>query len=469
VNKFATFLSKTSTYRVLLLVNIAAGILVFFFFRNSASGDEQCYLNLADGLLRGKYSPWYFLQDYPPDTFRNPGYPLFIALFRIFTTNVMVIKVGQLFLYFISVFLLLDISVNFRHSILIRSLFLLILLPSFQVVIFTTMIIPESLVTFLLSLYLWFCFNKPLNTYLRAIILGLLCGYIFQVRPVFLLFPVVKFFSDWKFRKEDFSLAKQSVVLWIFVLSMLPYGFWNLKFHNHFSVTSLEGGGGNLYFGYWSYKMPGYVDTNYWKGNRMSKEPIRFVSDDEAASYYEKFNAEWDSIQALAVPLLTSADSARLAIMNKKEFSDIPQTFSSEYTLKRDQLMKSVTMDHYIREPIFFLKTRLFTIVRLWFTGVQKDSKDTGLHLIAKYYPFLVSFFAFILAVIFVPVAMIKKKISFYEIFFIGAIVLYWGLIHAPFSLQARYTIPVRLELFLLISFSITPFLTKEKIIHQAG
>jgi hypothetical protein len=60
-----------------------------------------------------------------------------------------------------------------------------------------------------------------------------------------------------------------------------------------------------------------------------------------------------------------------------------------------------------------------------------------------------------LLAMAFVPLAFLRRKIS--RSFWLPVLIItvYWGLIHVPFVIQARYTIPVRLLLIALIAVSI--------------
>lgn len=47
-------------------------------FRDLTSGEEKHYLSYAQGLEYGRFSQWWFLPNYIPDTIRTPGYPVFL-------------------------------------------------------------------------------------------------------------------------------------------------------------------------------------------------------------------------------------------------------------------------------------------------------------------------------------------------------------------------------------------------------
>jgi hypothetical protein len=78
--------------------------------------------------LHGEYSYWYFLDESYPDTFRNPGYPLFLAAIRFFTSSVLVIQIIQWLLYLFSIRLVLVLLEKLVGRVEVKNIFLLILI-----------------------------------------------------------------------------------------------------------------------------------------------------------------------------------------------------------------------------------------------------------------------------------------------------------------------------------------------------
>ncbi|HEY0977716.1 MAG TPA: hypothetical protein VGE21_09615, partial [Flavobacteriales bacterium] len=146
-------LSSLRLRNILLAANVLMGVLVVYIFR-TAHGDLGDYLPLADGILHGTYSMWYRLPVDIPDTFRNPGYPLFLALFRAIGPDLLWVQAAQVLLHALSVLLILRI-VGRLGGLIAQNIFLLLLLPSINVLYFSTGIYPETPTMFFACLFLW--------------------------------------------------------------------------------------------------------------------------------------------------------------------------------------------------------------------------------------------------------------------------------------------------------------------------
>lgn len=255
-------------------------------------------------------------------------------------------------------------------------------------------------------------------------------------------------------------------MLCVYVFTMLPYGCWNLKQHGVFSVTPLEGGGGAMYLGYWSYKMPGYIETRYWY-NKYEKNIISFVEDKDVNNNIVAFNKEWDYIDSACAKYLTAQDTLNVKIMRRYTGS-LFITYNGTYTYEREKLLKKLAVQHYLDEPSYTFKVKLYTFFRLWFAGLDKNfflNKPSFIAFVLLVLPFLVTFPAFLLFVLFVPYAIFRRKIAYKEAALLLITMAYFGLIHLPFVLQSRYTIPVRPFMYILISIAICRlFFNSEKV-----
>src|SRR5688572_24475828 len=243
-DRFIKLLKSSKTTRLLFILNIVVSLVIFILLRNDTGGDTHTYIGLADGILSGNYSYWHFLENPFPDTFRNPGYPLFLVFIRIFEKSIITIQIIQLLLYFFSIQLVLGILKNTFQRIEINNLFLIFLLPAVYMPIYTKDIFPEILVTFLILLSFRIQIKLSDSKIYKYVLLGLLYGFMFQVRPVFILVPVIILILNFFTKRQAFNWPGNILLLSVFILTMIPYGLWNKKNHGVFKITSLEGGGG---------------------------------------------------------------------------------------------------------------------------------------------------------------------------------------------------------------------------------
>lgn len=461
--KLVEMLKSKKIYRLLLILNFLAAIVIFYLFRSQTGGDTYTYFGLADGIRHGFYSYWYFL-DYPyPDTFRNPGYPLFLAAIRIFSESLLAVQLIQFLLYLGAVQLILSIIDSLYNSIIIKNLFLILLLPSVHVASYIPAVFPEVLVTFLILLSIWLDLKMLPGKWMKYIVMGLLYGIIFQIRPVFLFLPFLLAFYNYFRNRQAFPVLKNVVLLAIFVVTMVPYGLWNKKHHGVFKITSLEGGGGVFHLGYWMFKLPDYYEPRYW-GNYCTREMIPFIEEKDRENYIKAYNAEWDKIDSACNPLLTGADTAMISI--QKEHKKLFKTFNTTYTLKREALLKEFAVKNIKSDFPFYIKAKLYSAIRLWVTGIpMKEMSDAGtLKKMYLIYPFIITLATFFAALILLPIAFFKFRPAMLPLLGILMITIYFGIMHIPFTIQSRYTIPVRMELLMLIAVSSYFLFFKNKV-----
>jgi hypothetical protein len=79
MNKVLNFIDSKRLFYFLIALNAFASIVIFIVFRKELGGDSLTYMGLAEGIQHGRYSYFWFFEDYLPDTFRNQGYPLFLC------------------------------------------------------------------------------------------------------------------------------------------------------------------------------------------------------------------------------------------------------------------------------------------------------------------------------------------------------------------------------------------------------
>ncbi len=399
-----SILDSRLTFKFLIGINILMSCTIFYIFRDLLIGDEAHYLSYAEGLKHGRFSHWWFLSEYFPDTFRTPGYPVFLYLLEKISSNIYFIKCFQFFLYLSSILMMLKVADRYFSGYRVKNIFLLLLLPYIHVAVFSPTIAPETLMTFLLTLYIYID-SKPISIEFKFTWLGLLSGVIFLVRPVFLFFPLIIVLINISTGRKNFPLSLGVSMLIIYLLAILPYGLWNLKNHQVLSLTPIEGAGGVFQLGYWSFKMPGYLEGRCWS-NRMSDEIISFTDYKDTCKNIKAFNDEWNYIDSACAQYLSPADSITIVVMNS--FPHFFKTYNTKYTIQREKLLRKLTLENIRTDLIFTVKIKLYTIMRSWVTGIQRgdiENRNFKRYAGAIYFS-MVSAVVFFAAVILIPVAL---------------------------------------------------------------
>jgi hypothetical protein len=86
----------------------------------------------------------------------------------------------------------------------------------------------------------------------------------------------------------------------------------------------------------------------------------------------QSLRSEWSVINQKLSPYLTSEDTARRKAMEAAN-SELWLVFNSRYTIEREKLLIESLKVRIQDDPWFYLKTRIYSFLRLWFTGVKTD------------------------------------------------------------------------------------------------
>ena len=449
-----TVLYKKSTFLFLCTMLCLVTIVVFVLNLHQAANDQYTYINYVKGLQQGRYTCWYFLKEYIPDTFRNPGYPFFLYTISFISESIFTIKIVQLLLLFISLILMFKIIDQYEHGWVVKNLFMLLTMFNVIILAYPTLIFPEILMLFLITLivYLELCYNP--NAWWHVLLMVVLYGYCFQVRPIILFIPFIRCgYYLWK--RSKLPLLKNMSFIVLFLATLLPYGMWNLKQHGQFKITPLEGGGGAMHAGYWSPKMVGYSANRYWI-NTMNRDVfVNFATDDESKHNVQLYNNEWDSIDALCHQYLTPSDSSFLLKMN--EHKELFPTYNARYTIEREKILNKLAVRHYMNDLYYTIKLKCYTFFRLWYTGLSLNQYTlmNRFELTRTIIAFIATSTTLLLFIGYFFICLIKRRkilaIIWLPLFFC----LYFDIFHLPFVIQSRYTIPVRFLYLFSLSFMI--------------
>lgn len=448
-------LNEKRVFYLLFSLNIIIGTVIFNISSGTRFPDEQGYWLLGESLLHGKFSSWYFLPKYYPETLRTPGYPLFLALCQLISKSQLFVKVLQLLIYFISVCLCILIIKRIDSSLIFRNLFLIVLTPNIQIVYFTGYISAEILTMFFLVLTMYLIFLK--RSILHAVFLAFSCYSAFIIRPAFLFFPILLFIYFIFQNKKDIKFS--AAFIFIYSILLIPFGLWNKFNHGVFKVTPMEGGAGVAHSGYWQLRLlDGYTENFYWGNNTMYDyfKP-QFYTDAEQQKNIKIFEQEWIDLLSKINIYESKEDSLYLDYMNKNN-PGIFLLHNSKYTLKREQALWGLTKQHITNDPVYYIKSRIYHFIRFYFSGVnyknlQDSSSFSGI--LKVVYPFIITFAFIFTGLIFITVTAAFRKIHFFNLFAFILLFWYYGAVHLPFVTQARYSIPIHLLILSVLSVTI--------------
>lgn len=448
-------LDDRTTTTVLVVVNVAVACAILWASRHVVLSDTWSYLGLAEGILHGEYSQWWSLDTEHPDTFRTPGYPLFVALFiKVFGTWKATL-VAQFLLYWVALFLTLKVIQRLDPRRAVRNVFLLLLIPMINVPYYIGQLYTEIPVLAAITLTLLLMTRPGPRRWHDPIILGLLFGFIYQCKPIFLLFPigyaVLAIFVD----RTRATIQGSILMLVTFALTVMPYAMWNLRQHGVFKATPLEGAGSYMHIGYWAGKIPGYTDRFYLR-NFMGDEVVRFTQEDSIPAHIEVYEREWVEIKRQLAPLLTAKDSAMLAALPHMPHP-AEATYSTVYTMAREKLLFQSTMEHYRTDPLYVVLYKSYSAIRLWVIGIQRGDfmAASTMGRMQMLYATLSTGTVFLLSLVLIPLAYRKGLISLRATWPLPAYLLYFGVLHVPFTIQARYTTSVRFVLLALLAMAV--------------
>ncbi|HPF90520.1 MAG TPA: hypothetical protein PLL57_07670 [Flavobacteriales bacterium] len=461
------FLDRRRTFHALLVLNVLMVLVTLWMSRNSMLSDGWSYLNLAEGMLHGKYSMWWVLDGYYADTFRAPGYPFFIACcIKLFGTW-KAVKAVNFVLYWAALHYALRTVEHLDPRRSTRSIFLLLLLPMVNIPFYINQLYTEIPVlaglTFLMDAWV----RHHRWSFLRAAGAGLLLGFLILCKPMLVALPVGMVALAWWSGRRRTDVRGQLVMLGMCALSLAPYGMWSLKHHGVFKVTPIQGGGGYMHFAYWCGKMPAYQDTISLR-NFTGDELIRFTPADSVTANIIAFEREWAGVIAQLAPLLTDRDSVMMASWDRLPYAAEP-TYNTAYAIKREELLSHLALEHMLHDPVYTLTYKAYTAVRLWVIGIQRQDFERASFSgkVQMLYATLSTLANFLLALVLLPWAYLRGILQWRTTWPLLATVLYVWLLHIPFTIQARYTVCARFALFVLMALALTECLRRSGAARQ--
>jgi len=224
-------------------------LIVIRYYDPSLVGDEDKYINLADNLIHGFYSPA------PPDIYLGvgPGYPLIILLLVASGLPLISIALLNAVFYYLSIVLIYKSLYLFTTS---KNALLISLFWAFYYNLFENIpsILPETFAPFLISLFIYLLMKTYLSEKRIAvkyiIFSGFVLGYLALTKIIFgyvLLFLLAGCVILWILNRSSANYSKAVTILLIALFTTTPY----LIFTYHLTGKMIywgSVGGNNMYW-----------------------------------------------------------------------------------------------------------------------------------------------------------------------------------------------------------------------------
>lgn len=182
--------------------------------------DEVDYFTLASNLaFKGQYS----LDGSQLTAYRPPGYPLFLAPFRLLGMNIIGLRMVNFFVLGFCIFILYKILQEQFSSL--AGLIAALLVALYPVVFYTAgTLYPQTLASLLLILSIYLFTSEPAQNW-KILLAGLLAGWLILTVPTFIFLLLVLALWSWIYQKERIT-ARISLLL---VPAILVVGAWSLR------------------------------------------------------------------------------------------------------------------------------------------------------------------------------------------------------------------------------------------------
>lgn len=443
----------------LQLLNLLVAGAVFVSSCAAPFPDGFSYIQMAKGLLVGRFSSWYFFPEYIPETLRMFGYPFFLSVFLRFCDGDFPVKFVQLGMHFAAIYVALRIIAHRISGNIAQLIFLGLTAINIQVPYYAGQIATETATGFFLILYCYMMMVPP-QTGVNGALTGLLAAVVFQLRPGYLYLPFGIAIASIVFPgilkgRWTFIVAK----LAIFICLLIPYGLWNKKHHGVFKVTSLAGAASGAHMGYWAFLLPRDYNVNFiWGQFTIPNEFFMFslyrLTDSERARNAVMFEAEKEAIFSKITPLESDADRKTIDLMERLH----PNVFllhNTAYTMAREKVQARYLLTHIAENPGDYFLARTITFARLWFTGINLTHLKSATSIPAKFkviLPCLITFCFIFLGFLFSTLCFGLRVLDWREWAVPYTIAVYAAGSHSIFPISARYTVPIHLLLLMLVA-----------------
>ncbi len=264
----------------ILILGLLFRVALFFVFHNNAEftmdDDSGGYLTLAENIRLGNGFSLAVVPPYAPNTFRTPGYPIFLAFHRMITGTYQTALVTQSVLVVISAWIIARIGLLLGHRRAGLWAVGMFLFMPFSIMV-SLRYLTQPLFAFLLMLALWW-WLLFITTQRTRFLYGtaILLPFIALVRPIAIWLPVpflLGLLAAW-WRMGTLSvrtwLRTAVVTITAFMIIVAPWCYRNYTQIGDYTLSSLRA------FQFYYYDLPPVLAL------------VRHTSYDQARAFLEK-------------------------------------------------------------------------------------------------------------------------------------------------------------------------------------
>ncbi|KND49438.1 MAG: Conserved membrane protein [Parcubacteria bacterium C7867-003] len=379
--------------------------------------DSFEYKVLADNII----SDHFFTLDLKnPEYFRTPGYPFFIAFFKLISGSYFFVTLIQILLTLLTgylIYLLARGVTTERWAVLSAVLFLLE--PS--VILHSMVLLSDVLYVFLIVLSTYILFNKKETTF-NYFCAGLVVGVSCIVRPISVFLPIlVCLFIIYKsFGNSKMFYRFLPVFILGFLIVILPWMVRNKIQSGYFTLSSISSY--NLFY----YNASMFLSSKIGIGEEATRSRI--------ASENNLQNLDWRMPENSK-----SLDRASLEILSSNLF---------EYSYF-----------HLYKTTSFFFGSSLKVVNHVWYVFFDKPDEVSSV----KNFVFTLERLLWLFFWIVLLFSLLKKEIRVLSVFCI-TMVLYFAILTGPVA-YARYRLPALPYLFIVLPVGLTAFWFHAKLL----
>jgi 4-amino-4-deoxy-L-arabinose transferase-like glycosyltransferase len=224
LTRIISFLERKDRQIIALVIAlyILAGVIYSFYLGNNFRflPDESDYYTLANNLaFKGEYS----LDGIHLTTYRPPGYPFFLAPFRLVGFDIVGLRILNYFILGLCIFVVYKILLE--HFSPLAGLLGALMVMAYPVVFYTAgTLYPQTLASLCLVLTIYF-FTYAAKRKWANLLAGLMAGWLILTVPTFILILIVLAGWSWVYQKDRFPFQFAATI----VTACLVIGLWSLR------------------------------------------------------------------------------------------------------------------------------------------------------------------------------------------------------------------------------------------------
>jgi 4-amino-4-deoxy-L-arabinose transferase-like glycosyltransferase len=352
ISKFKLLRNPFLLFLPFLLLYI---LIVLFLQSDTLWGDEDKYLTYAQNLLHGFYS------GPDPNLSCGPGYPILLMPFVALHLPLLVIKLVNPVLYYLSVVFLFKVVnriASFKIAVIV-GVFWACYINAYENL---PLILTETFAIFLvaalmLSLIKAFDPSAAVTSKKYIYLSGFLLGYLVLTKVIFgyvMVFMLIGSIALWLFGRKNKSYKKAVIVLVIALGTTIPYLVYTYNLTGRLFYWSTVSGN-NLYWMSTPYKNE---FGNWMQDPKINEDSITAYSDDTATYFGGSLNLK----NRLNYYFQGYDDSVKA-----NHWNDYKEINQSKTMIERDDAFKRIAIRNIKSHPMKFIQNWICNVSRILF------------------------------------------------------------------------------------------------------